>query len=89
MMRMHKGICVVGLSFNLGKGGKSTTVEEEIPGVGCWYMWGRDQDSSCVETSVVTWCITEKMAVLTTPFQCLHLVLVLVFFFLLFRTSFQ
>ena len=72
MMRPHKVICVVGLSFNLSKGGKNT-VEEEIPGVGCWYVWGREQDSSCIEISAVTWRIAEKMAVLSMPFQCLHL----------------
>lgn len=73
MMRAHKVICVVGLCFNLSEGGKNTAVEEQIPGAGYWYVWGREQDSSCVGISVVTWCIGEKMAVLTIPFLCLHL----------------
>lgn len=72
MMRPREVIRVVGLSFNGVKGGKNTTVEEEIPGAGCWYVWGREQDSGCVEISAVTWYITEKMAALIAPFQCLH-----------------
>lgn len=45
MMRLHKIIHVVGLSFNLSKRGENTTVEEGIPGVGRWYVWGSEQDS--------------------------------------------
>jgi len=42
MVRPHEIIRVVGLCFILNKGGRNTTVEEEIQGLGCWYMWGEE-----------------------------------------------